>query len=107
MILNLELASLLSRSIPTSRFPTLARSTKLSEEVGEFAEATLVTLGYIDKNLKEPQVGELADVILCSLDTWLSSNPGMSLEEATSELNNWLYTKTLKWASKYPDITLE
>ena len=90
-----------ARSIPEKRFPVLASLGKLTEETGEFAEATLVVNGYIDKTLKEPMAGELADIIICALDVYSRSNELYSPEEVIQILEAQLKLKTKKWKAKY------
>ncbi|CAB4134317.1 hypothetical protein UFOVP273_42 [uncultured Caudovirales phage] len=104
MLIDLLKIYQLSRAIPSGSFHVLARMAKVTEEVGEFAESTLVTNGYMRKDLKEPQAGELVDVIITAVDTWLQSNPQFDLQAAESELQTWLDTKFDKWAAKYPEI---
>jgi NTP pyrophosphatase (non-canonical NTP hydrolase) len=93
-----------SSKISDKRYPILASMGKLTEEVGEFAEATLVSLGYINKELKEPYAGELADCIICLLDVYSRSNPLYSDQDIADVLNEQLRIKVSKWKSKYPDL---
>lgn len=105
MLIDLSELATFSRKIPYERFPTEIRALKLQEEVGEFSEATLVHYGWIKKELKEPQVGELADVIICAVDTYISSHPQVGITQLIQELQQHLDKKMLKWKSKYPDLT--
>lgn len=74
------------------------RHMKLVEECGEFAEALLVTQGYLThKVLKEPLMGELADVIICALDTAREAYKHLSDQQFMDELQKQLDLKSKKW----------
>jgi len=78
--------------------PVLARNSKIMEEVGEFSEALLHKLGFLPhKTMKEPLVGEAADVILCVLDTLASAYPELSEDELGSLILEQIEKKTQKW----------
>lgn len=76
----------------------LVRHAKLVEESGEFAEALLHSLGHLPhKTMKEPIEGEVADIIICALDTLRSVYPELTNEEFEEMLQKQLDTKAQKW----------
>lgn len=76
----------------------LVRHAKMVEESGEFAEALLHKLGHLPhKIMKEPIEGELADVIICALDTLRSVYKDMPREEFENMLQQQLDLKSKKW----------
>ena len=78
--------------------PVLVRHAKLVEESGEFAEAVNHKLGYLPhKTMKEPAMGEVADVIICVLDTARSLHLELSDDEFKAELQKQLDLKSKKW----------
>lgn len=83
--------------------PTLFKMVKLQEECGELAEAVLCNENFMPhKTMKEPLVGEVADVILVALDVYRASYPSLSDEELVSQLINQMETKLNKWRSIIP-----
>lgn len=77
-----------------------AMGLKLMEEVGEYAEAINHAGGYLPhKKMKEPAIGEAADVIqnvICILGVLY---PDRTPEQLFAELAAWLEVKTDKWES--------
>ena len=83
-----------------NQVPPLVRHAKMVEESGEFAEALLHKLGHLPhKTMKEPIEGEVADIIICALDTLRSVYMDMSREEFENMLQNQLDLKSKKWES--------
>lgn len=79
--------------------PVLARNGKIMEELGEFAEALLHKLGFLPhKTMKEPLMGEGADVIICVLDTLSAAHPELTTEEIETQLLEQLALKSAKWS---------
>jgi hypothetical protein len=71
---------------------------KLSEENGEFAEALLVERGKLPgKKLKEPAMGEGADVIIATICTLAKHYPDLSPEQLAAELSKWVNIKMNKY----------
>ena len=78
--------------------PIFARSTKLTEEVGEFAEALLHHEGYLPhKVMKEGIEGEAADIIICVIDVLVAAYPTLSDTEIVDLVNAQLHLKSEKW----------
>ena len=76
----------------------LFRHAKMVEECGEFAEAMLVEGGWLKhKTLKEPAIGEVADVMICLLDTSRKLYSHLSDDEFKQELQKQLDLKAKKW----------
>lgn len=76
----------------------LVRHAKMVEECGEFAEALLIKQGYLThKVAKEPMMGELADVIICALDTAREAYNYLSDQQFKDELQKQLDLKAKKW----------
>jgi NTP pyrophosphatase (non-canonical NTP hydrolase) len=77
-----------------------AMGLKLGEEFGEFAETILFQCGHLPhKTLKEPPIGEAADVVqnvICILGVLY---PGKSAHEIFVDLVHYLAKKTDKWES--------
>lgn len=89
----------LGRSIEYD-FPPLARLAKLTEEVGEFSETTMHTLGYLPhKDVKETPFGEAADAIICIVDVLASCYPELGSEWIIESLLKHIENKSLKWKS--------
>lgn len=87
----------LSRS-KYNTLPLLARNSKIMEELGEFSEALLHKLGFLPhKVLKEPLLGEAADVIICVVDTLAEAYPELTEEEVITQLHEHLQKKSVKW----------
>ena len=73
---------------------------KLMEEVGEFAECINFQLGNLPhKQMKEPAIGEAADVIQNVLAILAKLYPDMSIDDLIRELSKQLELKTDKWQS--------
>lgn len=71
---------------------------KLTEEVGELAEAVLYDSGYNQhKKMKEPTISEVADVIQVALAVLTKSYPGNTPEMLAKSLSVHLERKTDKW----------
>lgn len=84
---------------PDNLLPPQLRTTKLMEEVGEFAETVLIAHGYLKhKNPKERPEGEAADVVICTLDTLAGVYPELSSERIVEMLDKQLRLKASKWA---------
>lgn len=78
--------------------PTLAKSLKLMEEVGEMSEAILITNGTLKhKKLAEPVINETADVVICLMDILSDNYPDHPPEELVNALMVAVATKSLKW----------
>jgi NTP pyrophosphatase (non-canonical NTP hydrolase) len=78
--------------------PVIARGLKLGEEFGEFSEALLHSQGLLPhKEMKEPLVGEAADVIICTLDALAGAHPDWAPEYLIDRLNEQLDKKSDKW----------
>lgn len=72
---------------------------KLSEEVGEFAEATLVENGYLKhKTLKEDSFAEAADIINVLLGVLVKLHPYMKTEDIIDKLAYEMQRKLKKYA---------
>ena len=71
---------------------------KLSEETGEFSEALLKELGYLQhKELKEPLMGEAADVINVVLATLVMTYPDKHIGDIVRELRDHMVLKNIKY----------
>lgn len=89
----------LTRELETA--PPVILGLKLAEECGEFSEALSKELGYLQhKELKEPLMGEAADVINVVLATLVMTYPEKSLNVISQEL---CLNMALKY-TKYKDI---
>lgn len=83
---------------PVNTLPTLARNSKAMEELGEFSEALLHKLGFLPhKTMKEPLIGEGADVIICVLDTLAAAYPEYTTHQLEDALLSQLQLKSKKW----------
>jgi hypothetical protein len=77
-----------------------AMGLKLFEEGGELAEAINHKIGNLPhKTMKEPLVGEVADVINCALSIYVKAYPGFTTEQLYVMLCAQLHLKSNKWAS--------
>jgi NTP pyrophosphatase (non-canonical NTP hydrolase) len=77
-----------------------AMGLKLMEEVGELAEAINFHQGYLPhKTMKEPLIGEAADVIQNVLAILARIYEDKSPDEILGELEEHLQKKTDKWES--------
>lgn len=73
---------------------------KLMEEVGELAECINFQLGYLPhKTMKEPLVGEAADVVQNVLAILAKAYPDLDSDEIVALLFDHLEKKTDKWES--------
>lgn len=73
---------------------------KLMEEVGELAECINFAQGYLPhKQMKEPLIGEAADVIQNVLAILAKAYPDWTQSEIIRGLDNHLQKKTDKWES--------
>lgn len=80
--------------------PTLFKLGKLQEEGGELAQAVLHNEGFLPhKTMKEPLVGEVADVILVALDVYRASYPDLDNEQLIALLAEQMSIKSKKWKS--------
>lgn len=101
--MTIERIFTLSRS-ELNNYPLFVRSTKLTEELGEFSEALLHKMGYLPhKSMKEPIEGEAADVILCLLDTLSCAYPEKSSSELMAMLDAEIHRKCDKWQKTMQD----
>lgn len=83
---------------PENKMPPLGRNGKLMEEVGEFSEALLHSMGFLKhKTMKEPLAGEAADIILCVLDTLASAHPELTSDQLVELVTSQLEIKHDKW----------
>jgi acyl carrier protein len=79
--------------------PPLAMFAKLGEEFGETGEALNITLGYIThKTMKEPLVGEIADLCQVALSLLVKMTPELSSKERMDLFLTHLERKNMKWA---------
>lgn len=73
----------------------------LSTEQGEFAEAILAEQGKLPgKYLKEPAMGEAADVVIGAVCVLAKNCPDMSAEEIGTNLAKWCNIKMRKYSKK-------
>jgi NTP pyrophosphatase (non-canonical NTP hydrolase) len=72
---------------------------KLTEEVGEVAEQINVICGNINKDLKEPIEGEIADLLNCALCILFKAYPEHNVYEILAKLNMSMEAKNKKWVS--------
>ena len=80
--------------------PLLARHIKMTEECGEFAEALLHQQGFLPhKTMKEPIEGEVADVIICVLDTLRAVYPEQTPAEFLAMVQYQIDKKSARWAN--------
>lgn len=78
--------------------PITAVLGKLMEEVGETAECVLIHEGHIiHKQMKEPLVGEIADVIQQAISILVKATPGMTPKARRELLLDTLEKKSQKW----------
>lgn len=79
--------------------PLSVRGLKLSEECGELSEAIAHQEGWLPlKQMKEPLIGEVADVIITAIDVLRDAHPtDISDEELMNMLDEWLKKKLDKW----------
>ena len=74
----------------------------LTSEVGELAEAVEVHEGHRKKQLSEPLVGEVADVIQCALSVFARATPWLSTDAQLALIVEYLAKKTDKWEATLP-----
>ena len=80
------------------QFSVFARNAKLMEEIGEFSEALLHNQGLLPhKQMKEPLEGEVADVIICLLYTYLVTNPSLTAQDLQRTIGEQLNKKLMVW----------
>ena len=86
----------LSRELETAE--PWALGLKLQEECGEFSEALLKELGYLKhKEMKEPLIGEVADIINVLLSILAQLYPEKKMEDIVRELRDYMVLKTIKY----------
>lgn len=74
---------------------------KLSEENGEFSEAILIERGKLPgKVLKEPAMGESADILIGTVCVLAKHYPDMSPDEIATNLAKWCNIKMRKYSKK-------
>jgi len=85
--------------------PLTNRMLKCNDEAGELAEAVNYQEGWLPhKVMKEPLIGEVADVIICALDVLRGSyKDDVTDEELLTSLNEWLVLKGKKWDGILPE----
>jgi len=89
-------AAELTRELETA--PPAILGLKLAEECGEFAEALSKELGYLQhKELKEPLMGEAADIINVVLATLVMTYPDKPLGDLIRELRDHMEIKNIKY----------
>ena len=98
---SFEKTFLLVDALTQSEFkPVLAMNAKMMEEVGEMSTALLITEGHIThKELAEPLVGEVADVIQCALSVFIKATPNKTPQERLALFLQYFESKTNKWAT--------
>lgn len=80
--------------------PLGAKLGKLFEEGGELAECVNIHQGYIThKQMKEPLVGEVADVVQCALAILVDAHPDMAPGELMEMFLSHFERKNAKWAA--------
>lgn len=80
--------------------PLGAKLGKLMEEVGELAEGVNIHQGFIThKEMKEPLVGEVADVVQNALAILVDATPELSKKQRIDLFLYWLDKKNQKWAA--------
>ena len=82
-----------------NEMPLANRMIKVGEEVGELSEAVNHHEGWLPhKTMKEPLIGEVADVIITALDVLREATDyAISDEELLDQLVRQLRTKSCKW----------
>lgn len=84
--------------LDTSALPTLGKTTKLGEEVGELCEAVLFHEGYVQhKDDVGSVLEESADVVLLVMDILSSCFPDESPETIADALKGMIELKAKKW----------
>ena len=79
-------------------WPIFVRNSKLFEEVGEFSEALLHKEGFLPhKTMKEPLIGEAADIINCVVDVLSAAYTEYTIDEVMIELERHMAIKSQKW----------
>jgi NTP pyrophosphatase (non-canonical NTP hydrolase) len=74
---------------------------KVCEETGELAQAILVERGKLPhKSLKEPAIGEGADVIIATVATLAKLYPEMTPDKLAEELARWVTLKMAKYEGR-------
>jgi NTP pyrophosphatase (non-canonical NTP hydrolase) len=86
--------------------PAISQLMKLVEETGEVAESVNVSMGFIHKDLKEPLMGEIADVILCAIAVAKKMHPLINNTELYKAIDGYLNVKMDKW-EKAIDVAKE
>ncbi len=81
--------------------PLAVRGLKVGEESGELAEAIAHHEGWLPlKQMKEPLIGEVADVIIASIDVLRKAYPeSISDKELMDMLDEYLKKKLDKWTN--------
>lgn len=78
--------------------PIFVRNAKLMEEVGEFSECLMHSMGFLPhKTMSEPLEGEVADVLICLLDTYAAVRTDLTSEQIIATIAAQLEKKSLKW----------
>jgi len=88
------------RTARASTFPLANMQIKLGEEYGELCEAVNHHEGFLQhKVMKEPLVGEVADVINTVIGVLVRAYPDHTDEQLADFLESQLILKTRKWES--------
>lgn len=81
-----------------NKLPPLGRLAKTMEELGELSEALMHKLGHLPhKTMKEPLEGEVADVVICAIDTLAGAYPELNATQLADMLQLQLTLKSEKW----------
>lgn len=78
--------------------PLWALGLKIGEEGGELLEAINHSLGMLPhKKMKEPLMGEVADVVQCAIAIASKAYPKLTMAELLAQIEEQLILKTDKW----------
>jgi len=84
----------------TERKPLVAMAAKLFEEGGELAECVNIQEGFIThKAMKEPLVGEVADVVQVALSILVKATPCLTPQQRMDLFLEHFERKNSKWAA--------
>lgn len=80
--------------------PLPVKMLKLGEEFGELSEAVNHHIGNLrHKTMKEPLIGEVADVIQVVVDVGRKAYPHLNDDEFKALLVDAMITKSAKWSA--------
>ncbi len=96
-----SMASVIFEQSSRNKMPLANRMIKVGEEVGELSEAVNYHEGWLPhKVMKEPLIGEVADVIITALDVLReATDKKVTDEELIEQLITQLVVKSGKWES--------